>query len=122
MITAMKEALSYEYWSIIIFSFLIASTIAIAQDSNNLILPESSYRDLDLVAPVEIHGGKWREESSINYDWRSPEEQQKSRIRYGYDPSYEATQNDLNEQYNSGGAGRTDLGDTQAPSQIRFNF
>ena len=118
MVVTIKATGFGEYWSLIVFSFLLASTIAIAQDSNSLILP-STYEDLD---PVEIHGGgEWRDSPSINYDWRSPEEQQKSRIKYGYDPSYEATQNRLNEQYNTG-SGRSDLNDTQAPSQIRFNF
>jgi len=99
--------------------FLLASTIVLAQNGTELKLPTTSFDDLD---PVEIDsGGGWRDSSTSDYDWRSPDDQPQGRIRYGYDPSYEEMQIRHNQQYNTNRSG-PEFGDTQAPAQIRFKF
>ena len=101
--------------------FLLASTIVVAQNGTELVLPPSSHYDLD---PIDIEDGSgWRDDSSSEYDWRAPEDRQAGRIRYGYDPSYEEQQLRDNQRYNlDNNPSASGLETTPAPTQFRFNF
>ena len=120
MATTLPTRPSFNYRQLITLSLLLASSFVLAQNGTELLLAPPSYDDLD---PVEIHGDDWRDsQDDYNYDWRSEEEQRNSRIRYGYDPSYEEVQHRNRDRYNPDHGSGTELGDTQAPAQIRFKW
>ena len=121
MATTITTRPSFNYGQLITVSLLLASSLVLAQNGNELLLAAPSYDELD---PVEIHGDDWRDtQDDYNYDWRSEEEQRNSRIRYGYDPDYEEVQSRNRDRYNPDhGHGASELGDTKAPSQIRFKW
>ncbi|RKZ83511.1 MAG: hypothetical protein DRQ39_09405, partial [Gammaproteobacteria bacterium] len=119
MFNIMKFNNTTEYRPLTSLVFLLASTIVLAHNGTELILPSTSYDNYD---PVEIGGGNdWRDSPTSDYDWRSPEDQPQGRIRYGYDPSYEEMQIRHEQQYNTN-RNRSELGDTQAPAQFRIKF
>ena len=111
----------YDYGLLITISFLFAATVVFAQDRNEIILPEFSY----LGYAAELEGNDWRNATGDeDNEWRAEEEQKqsKSRIKYGYDPSYEDAQEKYNEQFNRYNKRLNSGNEITAPSQIQFNW
>lgn len=110
---------SINFGQLIALSLLLASSFVLAKNGSEMLLAAPDYSDID---PVEIHGDDWRnDEKEYKYDWRSKEEQDNSRMRYAYDSSYEDLQSRNRDRYNSD-SDASELGDTRAPSQIRFQW
>ena len=66
------------------FSFLLASTIILAETGTRLDLPPM----YDEAIPEEIYqsSGGWRESTPTENDWRAPPKKKKEgRIKFGYD-------------------------------------
>jgi hypothetical protein len=116
-----KTALFNDYGSLIAISFLFAATVAFSQDRNEITLPEFSYLGYE----AELEGNDWRnDKDSDGNEWReiAKVEPSKSRIKYGYDPSYEEAQEKYNAQFNNLNKRLNSSDEVSAPSQIQFNW
>lgn len=119
MTSTIKMTMSSDYIWLVAISFLLAATMGLAQERNEIILPDLGYQDYT----VEDDENNWRNATATSdNEWRAKEEESKGRIKYGYDPSYEDMQERYNDQYNSLNKRLNQGSDTAAPSQLRFDW
>jgi hypothetical protein len=111
----------YDHGSLIVVGFLFAATAVFAQERNEIVLPEFSYPGYE----AELEENDWRNKTDTDdNEWRAEEQlpESKSRIKYGYDPSYEEAQEKYNDQFNNLNQRLNSSDETIAPSQIQFDW
>lgn len=109
------------YWLVIALSFLFTATVAISEDRNEHAFSDPEYSEYQ----IELEGNDWRKDSDTSaVGWReqAKEALSESRIKYGYDPSYEDTQSRFNDQYNNLNKRFNNDNEITAPTQIQFNW